>query len=102
MSKLQPFTRDDLISQRDEYARAKMEEYINETVESIYSGARKMAIERSNHEFYYTVREQTFVDVIIISEVIRDKLKVLFPDFTIDIGNVNDGYNRSRYICVKW
>jgi len=59
-------------------------------------------VERSSHSFYYTVREQTFVDVITISEAIRDELQVLFPDFTISIGDVNDGYNNSRYICVKW
>jgi hypothetical protein len=99
---MQPFTREDLISQRDEYAMTKMQEYVEESVEKIYYGARKVAVERSSHSFYYTVREQTFVDVITISEAIRDKLQVLFPDFTITIGDVTDGYNRSRYICVKW
>jgi hypothetical protein len=99
---MQPFTRADLNSQRDEYAMTKMQEYINESVEKIYYGTRKVAVERSSHKFYYTVREQTFVDVITISEAIQAKLQVLFPDFTINIGDVTSGYDHSRYICVKW
>lgn len=99
---MQPFTRALMEFQRDAYAMTKMAEYVEESVEKIYYRARKVAVERSSHEFYYSVHEQTFVDVITISEAIQAKLQVLFPDFTITIGNVNDGYNRSRYICVKW
>jgi Zn-dependent M32 family carboxypeptidase len=99
---MQPFTRADLNSQRDEYAMTKMQEYINEIIEKIYYAARKAAVERSSHEFYFTIRERTFVDITIVSDVIQDKLQALFPDFKITIGNVNDGYNNSRYICVKW
>jgi hypothetical protein len=99
---MQPFTRADLNSQREEYARNKMQEYMNETVEKIYYAARKAAVERSSHEFYYTIRERTFVDIVIMSDVIQDRLQALFPDFKISVGNVNDGYNNSWYICVKW
>jgi type III secretory pathway component EscR len=99
---MQPFTRADLNSQREEYAMTQMQEYINKTVEKIYYAARKAAVERSSHEFYYKICERTFVDITIISDVIQDKLQALFPDFTITVGNVNDGYNHSRYICVKW
>jgi hypothetical protein len=99
---MEPFTRADLEFQRDAYAISKMREYVKESVEKIYYGARKVAVERSSQSFYYTVREQTHVDVVTIAETIRDDLTTLFPDFTIEIGMVNDGYNRSRYICVKW
>jgi predicted transposase YdaD len=99
---MQPFTRADLNSQREEYVMTQMQEYINKTVEKIYYAARKTAVERSDHSFYYTVHEQIRVDVITLAEAIQDKLQALFPDFTITVGNVNDGYNHSRYICVKW
>lgn len=96
------FTYKDLEEERDAYAREKMQEYVKASVEYIYRGVRKAAVERSAHSYYYTVHEQTHVDVITLAEAIRDDLLNLFPDFKFDIGVVNDGYNRSRYICVKW
>jgi hypothetical protein len=100
---MQPFTRADLEKRRDAYAEAKREEYVEDSVEKIYYGARKVAVERSAGAFYYNIREQVYIaDVITLAEAIQAKLKVLFPDFTIEIGKVNDGYNGSRYICVKW
>lgn len=99
---MEPFTRADLEFQRDAYAMSKMREYVDESVKQIYHSVRKVAVERSSYSFYYTVREQTHVDVVTIAERIREELIELFPDFTIEIGNVNDSYNRSRYIGVKW
>lgn len=96
------FTRADLDSERYEYAREKMREYVNASVKNIYLGVRKTAVELSDHSFYYTVHEQIHVDVITLAEAIQAKLQVLFPDFKFEIGKVNDGYNRSRYICVTW
>jgi hypothetical protein len=96
------FTRADLDSDRDAYAREKMREYVKASVKNIYSGVRKTAVERSDHSFYYNVHEQTHIDVITLAEAIQAKLQVLFPDFKISIGDVNNGDNSSRYICVKW
>jgi hypothetical protein len=99
---MEPFTRADLEFQRDAYALSKMREYVKDSVEKIYYGVRKVAVERSSHSFYYTVHEQNHVDVVTIVERIREELVELFPDFIIVIGIVNDGLNRSRYIYVKW
>jgi hypothetical protein len=96
------FTRADLDSDRDAYAREKMREYVKASVKNIYSGVRQTAVERSDHSFYYNVHEQTHIDVITLAEAIQAKLQVLFPDFKINIGDVNNGDNSSRYICVKW
>jgi hypothetical protein len=43
-----------------------------------------------------------YIDIDDLATSIRDELVLLFPDFTIEIGVVNDGCNRSRYICVTW
>jgi len=100
---MQPFTRALMEFQRDSYAMSKRKEYIKDAVENIYYATIEASVKRSSHSFYYTVRSVTYIaDAISLSEAIRDELQVLFPDFTISIGDVNDGYNRSRYICVKW
>jgi hypothetical protein len=100
---MQPFTRALMEFQRDSYAMSKRKEYIKDTVEKIYYATIEASVKRSSHSFYYTVRSVTYIaDAISLSEAIRDELQVLFPDFTISIGDVTDGYNNSRYICVKW
>ena len=100
---MQPFTRALMEFQRDSYAMSKRKEYIKDAVETIYYATIEASVKRSSHSFYYTVRSVTYIaDAISLSEAIRDELITLFPDFTIEIGDVNDGYNRSIYICVKW
>jgi hypothetical protein len=100
---MQPFTRALMEFQRDSYAMSKRKEYIKDAVETIYYATIEASVKRSSHSFYYTVRSVTYIaDAISLSEAIRDELQVLFPDFTISIGDVDDGYNSSRYICVKW
>jgi hypothetical protein len=89
--------------QRDAYAMSKRKEYIEDAVEKIYYATIEASVKRSSHSFYYTVRSVTYIaDAITLSEAIRDKLKALFPDFTINIGDVTGGYDDSRYICVNW
>jgi len=100
---MQPFTRALMEFQRDAYAMSKRREYIKESVEKIYYATIEASVKRSSHSFYYTVRDITYIaDAVSISESIQDELKELFPDFTINIGDVTSGYDRSRYICVKW
>ena len=100
---MQPFTRAHMEFQRDAYAMTKRKEYIEDAVDKIYYATIEASVKRSSHSFYYTVRSVTYIaDAISLSEAIRDKLKVLFPDFTINIGDVTGSYDDSRYICVKW
>ena len=103
MNKMQPFTRALMEFQRDAYAMSKRKEYIEDAVDKIYYATIEASVKRSSHSFYYTVRSVTYItDAISLSEAIRDELQVLFPDFTIEIGKVTDGYDLSMYICVKW
>jgi hypothetical protein len=89
--------------QRDAYAMSKRKEYIEHAVDKIYYATIEASVKRSSHSFYYTVRSVTYIaDAVSIAESIRDELQVLFPDFTITIGDVTSGYDHSMYICVKW
>ena len=98
-----PFTRSDLNFQRDAYATAKARTFVKEAVEKIYREAIKTAVETSSHVYYHTIhRNDDCIDIDDVAIDIRDELIDLFPDFEISVGHVNDGYNRSRYICVKW
>ena len=102
---MEPYTRKDLEFQRDAYATAKARTFVKESVETIYFEAIKVAVQRSSREFYHTISsvlDHLYIDIDDLANSIRDELVVLFPDFTIDIGEVNDGYGRTRYICVKW
>jgi len=102
---MEPYTRKDLEFQRAAYATDKARTFVKESVETIYFEVIKVAVERSIREFYHTISsslDHLYIDIDDLATSIRDELVVLFPDFTIEIGVVNDGYNRSRYICVKW
>ena len=102
---MEPYTRKDLEFQRNAYATAKARTFVKDAVETIYFEAIHVAVQRSSHAFYHTISnmlDAKYIDIDDLANTIRDELVVLFPDFTIEIGVVNDGYNRSRYICVKW
>lgn len=101
-----PYTRKDLEFQREAYATEKARTFVKESVETIYYSVRKVSVERSSRSFYHTISgtldHDEYIDIDDLANSIRDELVTLFPDFQISVGNVNDGYNRSRYICVKW
>jgi hypothetical protein len=100
-----PYTRKDLEFQREAYATAKARRFVKESVETIYYSVRKVSVERSSRDFYHTISsvlDYLYINIDDLATSIRDELVVLFPDFTIKIEVVNDGCNRSRYICVKW
>ena len=98
-----PYTRKDLEFQREAYASAKAQTFVKEAVETIYYEAIKVAVEHSSHAYYYNIYyDEKYVSIDDTADTIRNELLKLFPEFTIEIGKVNDGYNRSRYICVKW
>ena len=98
-----PYTTKDLEVQREAYATCKARMFVKEAVETIYHEAIKAAVQRSSHAYYYTMYyDEQYVVIDDLADTIRNELVELFPDFTIEIGKVNDGYNRSRYICVKW
>ena len=100
---MDPFTRSDLEFQRNAYATEKARTFVKDAVEKIYYEARKVAVERTSDSFYYNVYHvDKYIDIDDLVTSIRDELVTLFPDFKISVGIVNDGYNRSRYICVKW
>ena len=102
---MEPYTRKDLEFQRNAYATAKARTFVKESVETIYFEVIKVAVQRSSREFYHTIStmlDHLYIDIDDLATSIRDELVVLFPDFTIEIGVVNDDYNRTRYICVKW
>ena len=103
---MDPFTRKDLEFRREAYATAKARTFVKESVETIYYGVRKVSVERSSSSFYHTISNildhDEYIDIDDLATSIREELVTLFPDFQISVGHVNDGYNRSRCICVKW
>jgi len=102
---LTPFTRSDMEFQRKAYATTKARKFVKDSVETIYYEAIKAAVQRSSREFYHTISnmlDHEYINIDDLATSIRDELVVLFPDFNIVISNVNDGYNRSRNICVEW
>jgi hypothetical protein len=100
---MDPYTRKDLEFQRRAYADCKADTFVKETTEEIYHNAIKTAVERDTHAYYYTMyHAEDYMTIDDLAVRVRDKLVVLFPDFEIEVGHVNDGYNRSRYIRVKW
>jgi hypothetical protein len=92
--------------QRKAYATTKAHTFVKESVETIYYSVRKVSVERSSSSFYHTISNildhDEYIDIDDLATSIREELVTLFPDFRIDIGIVNDGYNRSRFICVNW
>jgi isopentenyldiphosphate isomerase len=102
---MEPYTRKDLEFQRKAYQDTKARTFVENSVDTIYFEAIKVAVERSSREFYHTIStmlDAKYIDIDDLATSIRDELVLLFPDFTIEIGVVNDGCNRSRYICVTW
>ena len=102
---MKPYTRKDLEFQRHAYATAKARTFVKESVETIYFEAIQTAVQRSCREFYHTISnvlDDKYNNIDDLAIRIRDELVVLFPDFTIEIGNINDDCNPTRYICVKW
>jgi len=98
-----PYTRKDLEFQRDVYATEKARTFVKEAVEEIYHEAIMAAVKRTKVSYYHTIRSNDeCIDIDDVATAIRDELVGLFPDFKIDIRNVNDGYNRSRCINVAW
>ena len=99
---MEPFTRSDLMLERDAFECAKMREYVAEATGKIYYAVRKQAVEQKNPEYFHTIHGGMFNDVQGVAETICEDLIALFPDFNIDIGVVNDGLKRGRYIAVRW
>ena len=102
---MKPYTRKDLEVERKVYETAKARTFVENSVDTIYFEAIKVAVQRSSREFYHTIStmlDAKYIDIDDLATSIRDELVLLFPDFTIEIGVVNDGYGRTRYICVKW
>lgn len=102
---MKPYTRKDLEVDRKVYETAKARTFVNDAVETIYSEVIKVAVQRSSRKFYHTISsvlDHLYINIDDLATSIRDELVVLFPDFTIVIGEVNDGYGGTRYICVKW
>ncbi len=98
-----PFTRSDLKFHREAYATSKARIFVKEAVEKIYHEAIKTAVETSRPSYYHTIcRNDECIDIDDVAIDIRDELIDLFPDFKIEIRNVNDGYNRSRCINIQW
>jgi hypothetical protein len=102
---MEPYTRRDLEVERKVYETAKARTFVKDSVETIYFETIKVAVQRSSREFYHTIStmlNRKYIDIDDLATSIRDELVVLFPDFKISVGNVNDGYGRTRYICVQW
>ena len=103
ITQMEPYTLADLKLERKAYATEKARTFVKDAVENIYYGVRKVSVERISHSFYYNVyHDDKYIDIDHLATSIREDLVTLFPDFQITIGNVNDGYNRSRYIHVTW
>jgi hypothetical protein len=99
---MERFTRKDMEFQREAYATSKARIFVKEAVAKIYHEAIKTAVETSSHAYYHTIRRNDdCIDIDDVAIAIRDELIDLFPDFRIEIRDVNDGYNRSRSICVS-
>jgi len=98
---MEPYTRKDLEFQRDAYAIAKARTFVKESVDTIYFEAIKVAVQRSSREFYHTIStmlDAKYIDIDDLATSIRDELVLPFPDFTIEIGVVNDGWNRPLHL----
>jgi intein-encoded DNA endonuclease-like protein len=102
---MEPFTRSDLKIARIEFATANDQEYIKETVETIYHAVKKDAIEfiGPESEYFYTIHWEIHRNIKHVVEAIRQELIRLFPDFEICSGIEieKDGYS-SHYVVIRW
>ena len=100
---MEPFTRSDLILEREAFETAKVREHVRIVVEKIYYVVRKQAIETNIYVYFHTIPDGMFKDVQGVAEAIRDELFTLFPDFGVNIQVVNDIYgSRRRQIVINW
>ena len=100
---MEPFTRSDLILEREAFETAKAREYVGNAVEKIYYAVRKQAVETNNSVYFHIIPGGIVKDVQGIAEAIRDELFTLFPDFGVDIQAANnDSCDRRRCLIVRW
>ena len=99
---MEPFTRSDLILEREAFETAKAREYVSNAVEKIYYAVRKHAVETNNSVYFHIIPGGIVKDVQGVAEAIRDELFTLFPDFGVDIQAVNDSCDRKRCLAVRW
>ena len=97
-----PYTRADLILEREAFETAKAREYVSNAVEKIYYAVRKHAVETNVTSYVHIIPGGMFGDVQGVAEAIRDELFTLFPDFGVHIQVVNYTYDRGRNVVVGW
>jgi len=97
-----PYTRSDLILEREAFETAKAREYVSNAVEKIYYAVRKLAVETNTSSYFHVIPEGMFGDVQGVAEAIRDELFTLFPDFKVHIQVVNNTYGCERNVFVGW
>lgn len=101
---MEPFTSSDLKREQMAISDEDAKKYIKETVEKIYHDVKKNAIEMngSDSEYHYTICWKARWNVRRVTEVIRQELVRLFPDFKVKIEIKDDEYWDTSYLRVWW